>query len=643
VDGVSANTSITAGAGLNQTGAGTLPSSSILGGMNALVSVDALQEFRVQTSTFAPEYGRTPGVQISIATRSGTNNFHGDLFDYFRNDKMDANSWFANETGLSRPALRQNDFGGVMGGPILRNRTFFFFSYEGLRVRQPQTAVGYNVPSLAARQAAPPALQPYLNAFSVPNGADLPNGFAIYNATYSNPGRFDSTSVRIDHSIGRTTLFGRYAYSPSSLTTRGGTTALSAPTNLTLGNWSITGGATSILSASSTNETRLNWTSTDSTAGNVLDNFGGAEPISPALLFPSFAPQDNSKASINFTGASVAFAGIGDASKPVAQQTPGAFLSGMTSSGNVSSRNLRTGMQYLNFSSFGQDTWQLSERLTATVGARWDIAPPPEGTNRPLFALTSIQSLATLGLALPGTPLWATDHKNIAPRIGIAYRLRNSPEFGLALRAGTGLFYDLTGGLIGTQAASVPNASARTFTSAPFPLSTSIAAPPPLPGLPPYAGAYGADPAFKTPRVYQWNVALEQQTGRYGILSATYVGALGRDLARATTLFNPNPTFSSLFLEQSNSTSDFHSLQVQFRGRIGTRIQALSSYSWSHSIDTASSDIGGSMVPFSKIDSNSDRDPSDFDVRHVFLRGSQHEFSEARRHLVVGSHSRLVY
>ena len=88
------------------------------------MSLDALEEFRIQTSTFAPEYGRTPGAQISVVTKSGTNTFHGTAFEYFRNDKLDANDWFANADRLARPALRQNDFGGVLGGPIVKNKLF---------------------------------------------------------------------------------------------------------------------------------------------------------------------------------------------------------------------------------------------------------------------------------------------------------------------------------------------------------------------------------------------------------------------------------------------------------------------------------------------------------------------------------------
>src|ERR1700732_3348342 len=105
---------------------GTLGSFSALGGTNSLVSVDAMQEFRIQTSTYAPEFGRTPGGQISILTRSGTNQFHGTAFDYLRNDVLDANDWFADSKTLPKPKERQNDFGGTLSGPILKDRTFFF-------------------------------------------------------------------------------------------------------------------------------------------------------------------------------------------------------------------------------------------------------------------------------------------------------------------------------------------------------------------------------------------------------------------------------------------------------------------------------------------------------------------------------------
>src|SRR5215472_920243 len=95
VDGVSASFGVTGYFPLMQSGGGALPALSASGGTSSLVSVDAMQEFRIQTSSFAPEFGRTPGGQISILTRSGTNAFHGTLFEYFRNDVLDANDWFS--------------------------------------------------------------------------------------------------------------------------------------------------------------------------------------------------------------------------------------------------------------------------------------------------------------------------------------------------------------------------------------------------------------------------------------------------------------------------------------------------------------------------------------------------------------------
>ena len=191
VDGVSANLGTTGnGINLGQSGAGQLPAVDAFGGMSNLVSLDALQEFRIQTSTFAPEYGRTPGAQVSLVTKSGTNTFHGTAFEYFRNDALDANNWFANNLGLSEPGLRQNDFGGVLGGPIKKDKLFFFGSYEGLRVRQPQVANTY-VPTLATIQSAPAAVQPLLNAFPkpTPGRQDYGNGTAQFTANYSFPPR----------------------------------------------------------------------------------------------------------------------------------------------------------------------------------------------------------------------------------------------------------------------------------------------------------------------------------------------------------------------------------------------------------------------------------------------------------------------
>src|ERR1700752_101271 len=141
VDGVSANFGVTGFLAMGQSASGALPALTASGGTNSLVSVDAMQEFRIQTSSFAPEFGRTPGGQISIATRSGTNAMHGSVSEYFRDDALDAKDWFVNLNHLPKPEQRHHDFGGGAGGPLIRNRPFFFVPYGGLRLRQPSTLV----------------------------------------------------------------------------------------------------------------------------------------------------------------------------------------------------------------------------------------------------------------------------------------------------------------------------------------------------------------------------------------------------------------------------------------------------------------------------------------------------------------------
>src|SRR5215475_3031432 len=169
IDGVSANFAAPQTRYAAQSSNGGLFAFSALGSTNSLVSIDALQEFRLETSTYAPEFGRTSGSQSVLVTRSGTNSFHGSAFDYFRNDVLDANDWFANSTGQPKPRERQNDFGGVFSGPIQKDKTFFFFSYEGLRAVQPQFRF-VDVPSLSARENAAPNVKALIDGFPLPNG-----------------------------------------------------------------------------------------------------------------------------------------------------------------------------------------------------------------------------------------------------------------------------------------------------------------------------------------------------------------------------------------------------------------------------------------------------------------------------------------
>src|SRR4029077_15043071 len=99
-------------------GGGLLPANNFLGTFSNLIAPDALQEFKIQTSTYAPEFGHPPGGQIDLVSRSGGNRYSTSLFEYLRNDRTDANDWFNNAQQVARPPLRFNNFGGSLGGPI---------------------------------------------------------------------------------------------------------------------------------------------------------------------------------------------------------------------------------------------------------------------------------------------------------------------------------------------------------------------------------------------------------------------------------------------------------------------------------------------------------------------------------------------
>jgi hypothetical protein len=684
VDGVSANAGVggSYGHGLAQGAAGSLPGLSALGGTNSLVSVDAMQEFRIQTSSFAPEYGRTPGGQVSIVTRSGTNSFHGTLFDYFRNDVLDANDWFANRHGLTKPKERQNDFGGVVGGPLVKDRAFFFFSYEGLRLQQPVTQETV-VPDVASRQQAPTPIQPFLNGFPVPNGPEIGGGLAQFNGSYSNPSTLDAYSFRVDQTINsRFTLFGRWSYAPSQTIQRGpnvdGVAVLSNVMQTAFASQTLTVGLTAIASAAISNDLRANYTNVRASTENAQDNFGGA--VAPP--FTSLLPPGLSSGSFGFlvfgvgelsTGKVVAneqrqfnvvdnwsvarsshqlkfgvdYRWLAPFSSPEYYQQlpifsgmagPGGVLSGVPLETNVYGSR-ESALLSQNVSLYGQDIWKASERLSLTYGLRWDVNPPLRSKNSStsLYTIVGLNDPATMTLAPAGTPLYRTAYGNVAPRFGAVYQATRKLNWETVIRGGLGAFYDLGSGFLGYATAGYPFFAVNSVQNSPYPLDATEAVAPS--GSTPKNGMYVAIPDLKTPRTYQWNVAVQQALGASQSVSATYVGALGRDLLRQDSLESPNASFGYVGITGNTATSDYHALQVKFQRRLSKGLQALVSYSFSHSIDIASTDSGAFNTPSSINSPNIDRGDSDFDVRHLFTGAAVYDVPSPRSrtaHAILG-------
>jgi hypothetical protein len=264
-----------------------------------------------------------------------------------------------------------------------------------------------------------------------------------------------------------------------------------------------------------------------------------------------------------------------------------------------------------------------------TYGLRWDINPALKGKNdeNDPFTVTGLSSPATIALAARSTPLYETTYGNFGPRVGVAYQFGGIRNWGAALRAGFGVFYDLGQGSLGGVSSFFPYIADKNFSNSPFPLTTQQAAPPALTTNLPVSQILVADPHLKLPRTYQWNVALEQSIGDNQSISATYIGSVGRELLRVTNLFNVNPDFQFIALTDNSATSDYNALQIKFQRRLSRGLQALASYSWSHSIDIASTDAIATNIntPGQIADVNLDRGNSDFDIRHAFTAGVTYE------------------
>lgn len=704
VDGMSGNFSVTNFEGLGQNASGSIPTTSITGNFASLASVESLQEFTIQTSTFAPEFGRSPGGQISLVTRSGENQYHGSLFEYVRNDKMDARDFF----DTVRPKLRFNNFGGSFGGPVVlpwlgegtpylwkgKDRTFFFFAYEGQRFVLPQPAINITVPSIAARTTgagipivaglgAPNDLaRSILNGFPLPNGPDIRDtagnltGGAVFTASYSNPSSSDGWNVRLDHNLTKNiTLFGRYNFAPSNSDNRVSTNPTHFQT-LQQNATTFTLGSSQVFGSKMVNEIRANYSHNEGFAYYTYDGYGGGIQPPPSILLPPSTAGKLVRATLNpitnITGGGVQFGDVaknenrqfqlidnftfalgnhqvkfgGDyrlllpitAPVDVIVATAGMTLASVYNNVSptlIAFRSVRYVSEFKTFSFYGQDTWKINRKMSLTYGLRWEINPAPTGRSGK-FPLTfsSVPDLSkldqsSLTLAPIGTPYFTTDYTNFAPRVGLSYLISDKPGRELMLRGGVGMYYDLgqTGfGNVG----GFPYSFNQFLSNIPLPAPESAVVFPPVnftPGPTNRGSITVADPNYTLPRTYQWNLTAEQSLGKNQTLSVAYVGALGRKLVRVRTIqFLAGPTVPNIYYSSNFSgttiidnadESSYHSMQAQFTRRLSKGLQALASYTWSHSIDNGSTD-GALTSPGYVFAQSVYRGNSDFDVRQVF-------------------------
>lgn len=676
VDGIAANINPGFPIGIPQEATtGAIAAATALGTTQGLTSVDALQEFRVLSSTYSAEYGRTPGGQFTFVTKSGTNVPHGSLFDYVRNNSFDANDWFNNYYGLPKPALRQNDFGGTFGGPVLvphfyngRNKTFFFGNYEGFRLLQPVAGNLEYVPSLSLR-ASSPELSPVLNAFPRPTGPEIadgsgnPSGLAPFIAAYSLPGRVNSTSARLDEKLSsKVSLFFRYNETPSTAEFR----QLSSLTKNTANTRTFTLGVTTQFSPAMSDDARVGYAHGRTLRSTVLDSFGGAIPVDLPDVLGDYGSA-LSKSGVNNTlisdldDAYIRIPWVGDTNiltshadnalfqwnwsdifnvqtahhtlkfgmdsrrlaSPVDSAgvfvessfyTRDAVASNLASNVSLTDTNFRR-LIFHEWSAFAQDEWRAFPSLTLSMGLRWELNSPPwpDDSVGIMVLQGNLSSPSGLEVSDFGSSLWMASWRNFAPRLGVAWAPFRGTQRQTVLRAGAGVFFNNASEVaVNTFDSGIGATLSADFTDVPLPLtqaqSQSV--------FSQQANSFTNAPAYlisrhlQLPYTLQWNVSLEQALGESQSLTASYVGADGRRLIQeqSTNINALNPQFGYVDYYPAHLTSSYNALQVKLQRSLSHGVQALASYTWSHTLDYGSTDP---LYPLTY--GNSDQD-----VRHNF-------------------------
>jgi Carboxypeptidase regulatory-like domain/TonB dependent receptor len=547
-----------------------------LGG--GFLGVDALREFEVLTSNYQAEFGVGGGAIINAISKSGGNQFHGTAFEFLRNDTLDARNFF----NAQKLPFRRNQFGGSLGGPIIKESTFFFFNYEGLRRREGVSNIFF-VPSPDARQgllvdmtnpgADPndttmkrqitiaPAVLPYLALYPVPNSA-ISGDTGIFRRDRTATTREDFATLRMDHKLtSNNSVFGRYTIDDSNLQDTAGVIADRLLTNR---NQYVTLEGQSLLSPSSINTIRASYNrsnfitnfpssvpvdpSLSFVPGQPLGQFSfqGLDPLRPPLLDPVSFTLNNVEISEQFIynrsihafkfGAMVHRYQLNNnatfAQDGVFVYAGGVepFLTGSPLVLFVKAPNtdFYRGLRQTIFGFYAQDDLKLRSNLTLNLGLRYEPSTTPTEVNDRVANLRNINDAAT---TVGGPFIDNPSKRSFAPRIGFAYDPTKKGEW--AIRGGFGIFnVPLRPDQYFLQLSTQPPFGNTLVLPGVFPnaFTALINSPIPFPGA-----LFSMQFDAEQTRVYQYNLTVQRELGKDLAVSAGYVGSRGTNL-----LTNPN-------------------------------------------------------------------------------------------------------
>ena len=616
-------------------------------------SEESVQEFQINQNGFSAEFGRAGGAVINVVTKSGTNNWHGSAFEYFRDESLNSNTPILTARGAKRPKSQINQFGGTVGGPIKKNRAFFFGAFDGQRSTIPNVV---DPPNFSAQSAAIQALlAPKLGTYNV--GRDQ-NVFMF------------KTDIRLNNSNQLVMRFNQQNFTGNNNENGGPLSVQEHSGNSVAKTTTFSGSLTSTLSNRVINEFRFQFgrdrepgTANSSvveariqTGGGFLqlgrNNFSPRETTIKRVQFIDNISYTRGAHSLkvgtdlNFDRIFNFFPGLFtgqftfNSYALFASNTPASYtqnFAGAGTSGGTTKPNMS------DYGFFGQDDWRVNPKLTLNLGLRYDyqkLADP--SVNNPSSALAAV-GLSTI------TPV--RDRNNFSPRFGFSYGFNEKT----VLRGGYGIFFGRTPAIMLGTAHSQNGIQVTGVTLT----CTLVANPcPTYPSNFPTAPATGA----QTPSIYLFTKDYAQpyvQQGRLGVerelirnlsLSVTYLYFRGVHLSRTrdinlgvpvpTTLTDPSgqtftvlrhpaarpiPGFTRISLFESTADSRYNGLAVELKRRFTHGLQFIMAYTYSSAKDNKPDQtmvvVGTDDVKavMNNLDISADWGRSDLDIRHRFV------------------------
>jgi hypothetical protein len=627
-------------------------------------SIDTVAEFKVDNSTFPAEYGRNSGAIVNIATRSGTNQYHGEAFEYIRNNFFDARNYF-NPVSIPQSKFNRNNFGADFGGPILKSKAFFFLSYEGLRQKQGIT-LETPVPPPGSTSTSP-AVTNLLKLIPPQNGTiTLKDGSTV-------PAFLGSASLPVNLDIGTADLSGTlsprdqlHGYYAIELDHRFEPTAGGVDT---FPGWGDTrNGRRQLITIDESHQFANNLTNDIRLGVNrihitFLPN-GVYNPATEGIILPAGVPADVGLPLINVEGNFTIGSPLGDpegrgdttgvvadtvswlkgnhsfkfggevrrfynnnllddlgtfAYSSISNFLGDSALSYSTLAGNGDDKILEAA-----WGLFVQDNYKVRHNVTLSLGLRYDWnSTPTESSNR-----FSVFDPATDALAQVGSPgfgqIYQTNNKNFQPRVGFAWDPWGDGK--TSIRAGYAIMTqqpvtNIASALTENPPFATPYASSGVITLENPPASLKTVSPTTI------------DPNLKNAYSQDWNLTVQHTITRTTGLQLAYVGSKGVHLQQVLNenqpavvggLYQsalPYPNFSLITEYASGGASNYNALWATLTQQASHGLQFTASYTYSKSLDEASLDIPNApfLFPQNSYDPRADYGPSDFDARNRFV------------------------